>query len=445
MRLLYRLLIPVIFLLLTWYASNIYWSSDKWKNVIYSDAKGYYSYLPSLFIYHDLHLGYDSAINAKYYADHPSSEYRTYAHGHGYITKYWYGVALLESPFFLAGHAAAKISGAPADGFSRPYAIAVNLAGIAYLCLGLVYLRKLLISFKASELQNSFILVCILFGTNLFYYAVAEPGMSHVYSFTAITMFMWYARKYDAVRSARYLMYCAALLGLIIAIRPVNALVVLWLPAVCGTAGGFFSLLKHTFSGWKQWVPAALVLAIVPGVQLVLFRVSTGHFFFDSYPGENFDFAHPQLLPFLFSYKKGLFVYLPILLLALPGFYGWWKFRPFSAAMLLALFLLLVYVFSSWWCWYYGGSFGIRVMADWMALFALLILFTFRQIPSRPTRFVYGGVLGLLVLFCQFQTLQYRYNVIHWSEMTKEKYWDVFLNTDFLKKKSPPAPVRSAH
>ncbi|TND07420.1 MAG: hypothetical protein FD123_3270 [Bacteroidetes bacterium] len=434
MRLLHRLLIPLIFVLLTWYCSNIYWSSDKWKNIIYSDAKGYYAYLPSLFIYNDLNLAYFDAIEQKYYKDH-SSDFRTYVHGRGHISKYWYGVALLESPFFLAAHGYAKISGADADGYSKPYAIAVNLAGIAYLCLGLVYLRKLLRSYKASDLQNSFITVCILFGTNLFYYSAVEPGMSHVYSFAAITMFMWYSRMYATVNSLRYLLYCAGLLGLIVAIRPVNALVILWVPAVCGGYREFLALLKSTFSRIRLFLPAAGVFLILACLQFVIFKLETGNWFFDSYPGENFDFTRPELLPFLFSYKKGVFVYLPILLLCLPGFYGWWKFRKFSAVVLLTLFLLIIYVSASWWCWYYGGSFGMRVMVDWMAFFAILMLFTFRLIPARSWRFVYGGAAALLMLFCQFQTLQYRYNVIHWSEMNKQKYWEVFMNTDFLKKK----------
>ena len=37
------------------------------------------------------------------------------------------------------------------------------------------------------------------------------------------------------------------------------------------------------------------------------------------------------------------------------------------------------------------------------------------------------AALVLLVVVCQIQTYQYRYYEIHWSEMTQEKYWDVFL------------------
>ena len=38
----------------------------------------------------------------------------------------------------------------------------------------------------------------------------------------------------------------------------------------------------------------------------------------------------------------------------------------------------------------------------------------------------------MLTVLCQVQTYQYRYNQIHWSDMSKEKYWDVFLRIDKL-------------
>jgi hypothetical protein len=38
----------------------------------------------------------------------------------------------------------------------------------------------------------------------------------------------------------------------------------------------------------------------------------------------------------------------------------------------------------------------------------------------------------LLMFVCQIQTYQYRYGEIHWSEMTKDRYWNVFLRIDRL-------------
>ena len=46
----------------------------------------------------------------------------------------------------------------------------------------------------------------------------------------------------------------------------------------------------------------------------------------------------------------------------------------------------------------------------------------------------YAAVLFALIILCQIQTYQYRYTLIHWSDMTREKYWDVFLRVDRIGK-----------
>src|SRR5690606_154748 len=97
-------------------------------------------------------------------------------------TKYSYGVALLQAPFFLGAHIYAKITGTYADGYGQPYRNAVNIAGVFYLIFGLLLLYKFLrFQFKSTI---SFITVAlILLGTNVFHYGVYETGMSHIYSF----------------------------------------------------------------------------------------------------------------------------------------------------------------------------------------------------------------------------------------------------------------------
>ena len=66
-------------------------------------------------------------------------------------------------------------------------------------------------------------------------------------------------------------------------------------------------------------------------------------------------------------------------------------------------------------------------MIEFLPVFALLLLVLFNALKSKIQRISVAVVTILIVAFCQFQTLHYRYEIIHWSEMTKEKYWDVFL------------------
>jgi len=37
------------------------------------------------------------------------------------------------------------------------------------------------------------------------------------------------------------------------------------------------------------------------------------------------------------------------------------------------------------------------------------------------------GLVFLLIVFCQIQTYQYRYGYLHWQDMNKELYWDLFM------------------
>jgi hypothetical protein len=63
------------------------------RSVIWSDAEGYYKYLPGLFILHDFHR-----LDA-------GSVWPYYNRQGEYVNKYTCGVAYFELPFFLGAHA----------------------------------------------------------------------------------------------------------------------------------------------------------------------------------------------------------------------------------------------------------------------------------------------------------------------------------------------------
>jgi len=163
---------------------------------------------------------------------------------------------------------------------------------------------------------------------------------------------------------------------------------------------------------------------------LIIYKIQGGDFFVYTYPTEGFNFLEPQFFNILFSYKKGLFVYTPITFISLAGFVWLIKTNKFEALSLAIFLIFLTYILSSWWSWYYGGSFSNRAYVEYLPLFGLLLLFAFNLFKKRKWRIVFAGMICILILICQVQTLQYRYKQIHWSEMTKEKYWDSFLRID---------------
>ncbi len=419
-------------LVILWAIINTTFKKDYKTGIIEADGKGYYAYLPAVFIYHDLNFGFfDQVEKNTYYNPNLYYEYRRTDNAKT-VDKYYVGTAICLAPFFLAGHVITLIKGFPADGYSYYYTLMVHLGALFYFMLGLLGLRRLLRTFGIGETIIALTLFAIVFGTNLFYYVVTEFSMSHVYSFTAITWFSLMIRKYFTNPKNKYLFYSALLLGFITLIRPINILIVLAIPFLADNPDRFMSGIKSILT--KKWILLLSVsgFVVLVFIQLLIYKISTGSFIVYSYQEEGFNFLNPQIWNFLFSYRKGMFVYTPILLLSLGGLIYLFRKNRFQFYTLLGFLIILVYVFSSWHMWFYGGSFSQRVMIEYYAFFSILLAKTLQETRKKPVKKLFVSMILLLVIVCQIQTYQYRRMQIHWSDMNKEKYWEVFMRIDKL-------------
>ncbi len=412
-------------------SSNINWGADHWRTVLQVDARGYHAYLPALLLEHDPNFGSFEATE-RIHATDPDRiyDYRAQVDGK-YINKYFLGTALLEAPLFLAAHGYALATGAQADGWSKPYVVAVNLSAIAWVLIGCWCLGRTLSTYGIADSTIAFTLFCFVFGTNLFYYIVVAPGMSHAYSFGLCCCILLVGRRYALEPRAERLPWLLGLLGLIILVRPVNGLVLLALPIVFDTPEQAKLGLRIACRSTSQLVVGAVVLLFILGLQLGYYRAATGSWFVYSYGEEGFNWTDPHLMDMLWSYRKGLFVYTPITLLALAGLWPLWQRSRGAALAWIGFFLLLTYVLSSWWNWWYGGSFGSRVYVEYLPLFALLFGLALHALRGVPKR-IFISIALLLVVVCQIQTYQARYYRIHWSDMDKDRYWEEFVRIDKL-------------
>jgi len=422
----------LISLVVLWTFVNTSFKKDYKTGVIESDAKGYYAYLPAVFIYHDLNFRFYNKIERETYHNSNLDFQYLRTHNNQTINKYYVGTAICLLPFFLVGHAITLNTELPADGYSYYYTLMVHIGAMFYLLLALFGLRKLLRTFTIDEKTTAWVLIAIVFGTNLFYYVVTEFAMSHVYSFAAITWFSFTIRKYFMSMEHKYVLYSALLLGIITLIRPVNIIIVLSLPFLADGQGQLISAIKNIFT--KKWVVilAASFFILIVSIQLIIYKLSTGQFIVYSYKEEGFNFLNPHIGDFIFSYKKGMFVYTPLLLLSLAGFIYFFRMNRYRFFALAGFLFILIYIFSSWHMWYYGGSFSQRVMVEFYAFFAILLATALQQLKSINAKRLFLGLIILLIVFCQLQTYQYRRMQIHWSDMNKEKYWEVFMRVDKL-------------
>lgn len=424
-------LIPVLIVLVVfWVIANTSISKTYKEGIIAADAKGYYAYLPAVFIYHDLNFNFFyKTERVEYYNRNMYYDYRI-EHNNKTSNRYYVGTAICLMPFFLIGHAITTLTGLPQDGYSYYYTLMAHLGAVFYLFLGLLLLRKLLRSYNFDEKTIAIVLIAIVFGTNLFYYVVTEFAMSHLYSFVAITGFCLAVRNYFKLPKAVTLVYIFLLLGIIAVIRPVNLLILLSIPFLADEPEKIGYGIKSLWINKYALLAGMGLFLLLVSLQLIIYKIQTGDYFVDSYQKYSFNFLHPEIINFLFSYRKGMFVYTPLLFVSMAGFIPLFRTSMYRFAMLFAFLFILIYVLSSWFMWFYGGSFSQRVMIDFYVFFSILLAAGLQKLRGHKMQKYFIALIVLVVLFCQVQTYQYRHMQIHWSDMNKEKYWDVFMKID---------------
>ena len=425
-----RWIIILIGIISIWVSSNLSWGDDKPQTIIEADGKGYYAHLPALFIYNDLNFGFfEEYEGKKYYNKNLYYYYLKEFEGKRY-NKYYVGTAVPMAPFFFMAHVISKIYGLPADGYSNLYHIFINIAAIFYLIVALIFFGKLMGRFNISAINKSLSYLIIYFGTNWFYYVNLEPAVSHVYTVAFVPMFLHYFLRFTDTWKYKHLALASLILGLIVLIRPVNVITVLAIPIFYHSWADFKHVAVRIITTPKYLFTTILLSFSVVSIQLILYKVQIGQFFIYSYEDEGFNFLNPEFFNFLFSYKKGLYLYTPVFAIATLGFWFWFKNRLWSAMTAIAFLLIAIYVLCSWHMWWYGGGFGTRVMIDFYVIWILAIAILLNAIKGKYRKVIITG-FTILVLFTQYQTCQYRYYIIHWDGLTSTEYWDVFLKPWF--------------
>jgi hypothetical protein len=393
-----------------------------------TDGQGYYAYLPAIFLYHDLQFEFVENINKTYYRNGKDARYVVRSE-RGNVNKYFVGTAVMQAPFFIGGCILSWIAGMPADGYSWPFQIMIGIAALVYLAGGLYLLGKLLLGLKFTQSTTVLTLVMVLFGTNLLYYSVYEPSMSHVYSFFTISWFLLSFSKLCHESTGGHMFSAAVALGLTVLIRPTNAIILLSVPVITSGVGGTIMLTKSLLQRWKALVFAISTLALIIALQPIIYFLQTGSPMVWSYEGEGFNFLTPAFKEVLFSYRKGLFIYCPILLLSIIGLgLGMRKDRG-RYLWLLVFVIALTWLISSWWMWYYGGCYGHRAFIEFYPVFAIGIAASLKFAPKIFSRAIFPIIGAGLICVQLIQTYQYTKHIIPFDNMTKQKYWNLFLRT----------------
>ena len=370
-----------------------------WKSEIWSDKAGYYIYLPATLYYHwDL-----KACPQK--MDERTGYGFVYEQSKGKIkTDFTYGVAFLLSPFFVATHSITKIAGIPQDwAFAPVYHKMADVASVFYLALGLFLLFRFLRKYFSE--RSSYITVLILFaGTGLFYYSVIDTLMSHVYSFFLVSLFLLFLKKFlDDTSKRLYLLVFILTFAFAVLIRPSALMLVFVLLFLdVSSRAAFIERLKLIFKPGNIGL-LVLVNLIVWLPQMAYNHYLTGDFIVLPSQPEMFpNLFSPRLPELWFSTLNGLFMYTPLMILVVAGIVMMVRRKETNGLMSMFIFLLMSYIFASWWCWYFGCAFGQRSFTDFLPLLGIPLAYLVEQCNFSANKMRAVVIAILILFFCWF-------------------------------------------
>lgn len=404
-------------------------------NIISWDAFGYYLYLPMKFIYNDLGFHHTETIQAILEKYQPSNSfYQAFPNDNGGLTIiYTLGMALQYAPSFFAGHLIAYLFNFPMDGFSAPYQYSLFVWSIVYSILGILLFAKVLKHLFEDKIA-ALVLFLVVFATNYIVHITfdGQNAYTHNYLFTNYAAVLLLTIKWHQRYSWKYSIALAVVTGIMILTRPTEV-VCLLIPFFWNVSS--IKTLKLKLELYKKYVLQivvfGIILLLIGSFQFIYWKIQTGHFFYNSYKidaGVGLDLFSPHTIDFLFSFRKGWFVYTPLAFFFVFGLLLLYKTNKNLTLAFGLFFIANIYLISSWACWWYAGSYSQRPMVSSLPISGILLGYYFVWIKNKAIslKTISYFVIGAFLLLNLFQTYQFRYYVIDSSRMTKAYYFATF-------------------
>lgn len=400
------------------------------QKVISWDALGYYLYLPSTFLYDDVPLDkrelYDALIK-QYNLSGTFYQIDKTATGH-YINKYSMGMAICYSPFYFIGDFIATITDYPRDGFSKPYQLCLQIGGLIYTTLSVLLVYKLLLKFYKKYVVT-IVTTAFFFGTNYIVTASTGNSMPHNILFLFYGIILWQTIQWHQTHRTKNVIYLGITAGILILSRP-SELVALIIPLLWNVTGieSFKQKLKLLKVHKVQIFILFLILLLFGLPQFIYWKTLAGQWLVTDYgnAAEGFDILSPHIIDVLFSFRKGWYIYTPIMLFATLGFIYLKKRNPKLFIPLFTFFFINLYIVSSWSCWWYASSFSSRALVQSSIIMVFPLADLVSHMLESNKKYIVYSVLTFFVGLNLFQTWQFNKGIIHNSRMTKDYYFAVF-------------------
>jgi len=317
------------------------------------------------------------------------------------------GCAILWSPFYLAGDVVARRTGAPVDGFSKPYVAAIAYGSAVYGFLALVLAVKCAERLGLNGFGGG---LAVWLGTPILFYMYLAPPFSHACSAFGVALFTyvwlrvrdeWPIRGLVALGAAGALMAMVREQDFFFGFGPALDFG-LWAfggvrqrPQRPQSPQSPQSLKPNAQSLIARAAAAAAAFAVCFAPQAAAYVTLNGHLGPHASVAHKMNWRAPHALEVLFSPEHGFFVWTPLALLALSGL-AWLVLPPIGGShgideqppapgsvasafrrqrqvgvCVLLMVALQIYVGGSVESWTVAGAFGQR---RFIALTAALVI-----------------------------------------------------------------------
>jgi len=212
----------------------------------------------------------------------------------------------------------------------------------------------------ASAKISSWVMLATYFASNLSHYVTKEPFMAHAPGFALVAIGSYLFLSDSFSDSWRLPTLAGAVLGFLLTTRNSNLALAPWFLAL-----GFLRRVPA-----DRLLPLGLSLLLPVSAQAVLYWLMKGQVGFAGYSSEqSFSAGITGLANVLFSAWRGLFVFHPLFLfLLVANVLGSLRSSPVRVLFFGALlcFLGAWIINGTWWCWWFGASFGNRAFIEFL-------------------------------------------------------------------------------
>jgi len=378
--------------------------------LIVSDGKGYYAWARSVWIDHDVDFENDYLL---LYPPDPLPDEMEQRTARGLvINKYPIGMAVLETPGMLIGHMIALLApSVSADGVSRPYQLAVVLSLLLFYLWSQYLLFRAMLNFGADPFWSFLLCAVMILGTNLLHYIAKEPAMAHAAGVAICNVLIFIVSGWSSVWKqvkVWQIIFVGILMGLLLLVRNSNIFLLPFLVTL---------LMRDRRIPLKGWLILGVSAALVFSIQPLALRALWGRFLLIGYTREGVGGDWSGIWKTLLSTRHGLFLwhpwYLVLVILSIAAAFNRSTRRLALGAWIS--FGILVLINGSWWCWWFGDSFGNRAFIETLPMFTLVVgLWLTQAIDYNRTRY---RMVAMIVVFALCLL-----NLYLWSGYLLRKY-----------------------